>query len=98
MNALETNLLTWIIFGLITGVIAHLVDSSEVKGGVVATMLTGILGAFAGGLFANLLTGFGVSGFNVRNFVVSVMIALLLVAMWRFIFKDETRVKFPLPE
>jgi uncharacterized membrane protein YeaQ/YmgE (transglycosylase-associated protein family) len=58
------GILTWIIFGLIAGVIAKLIMPGKDPGGFIITMLLGVAGALVGGFIGSAL-GFGaVSGFN----------------------------------
>jgi len=43
------GILSWIIFGLVAGVIAKLLMPGRDPGGCIVTMLLGIAGAFVGG-------------------------------------------------
>lgn len=76
-------ILSWIVFGLIVGVIANLVDPEPNKGGVVGAMILGILGAVLGGFLANLIFGIGVSGFNITSLAIAVLGSLLLLFISR---------------
>jgi uncharacterized membrane protein YeaQ/YmgE (transglycosylase-associated protein family) len=51
------GILGWIIFGLIVGVIAKLVMPGKDPGGIIVTMLLGIVGAVLGGYAAMGLYG-----------------------------------------
>ena len=44
------GILGWIVFGLIVGVIAKLLMPGKDPGGIIVTMLLGIVGAVLGGL------------------------------------------------
>lgn len=79
------NLLTWILFGLIVGIIANAIDPQPNKGGLFGAILLGIGGAFLGGFLANLLFGLGVSGFDLTSFLVAVSGSLLLLFAGRAI-------------
>lgn len=73
------NILAWIVFGLIVGVIANLVDPRPSQGGVLGAIVLGIVGAIVGGFVGNLLFGVGVTGFNISSFIVAVAGALVLL-------------------
>ncbi|MFM7448704.1 MAG: GlsB/YeaQ/YmgE family stress response membrane protein [Leptolyngbyaceae cyanobacterium] len=50
------NLLAWIILGLLAGAIAKTVDPAARGGGILGTLILGIIGAFVGGTLYTLLT------------------------------------------
>jgi uncharacterized membrane protein YeaQ/YmgE (transglycosylase-associated protein family) len=79
------SIVTWVIFGFIVGFIIHLIDNRDVRGGVVSTTLTGILGALIGGFLSNAIFGVGVTGFNLTSFIIAVVGALLLVLIQRMV-------------
>ncbi|HEY9748743.1 MAG TPA: GlsB/YeaQ/YmgE family stress response membrane protein [Allocoleopsis sp.] len=52
------NILAWIVLGLIAGAIAKAIYPGRQGGGILGTMLLGIIGAFVGGsLFSFFTTG-----------------------------------------
>lgn len=76
------GILSWIIFGLIAGVIAKLIKPGNDPGGWIVTILLGIAGAFVGG-FIGTLIGFGdISGFNIKSLALAVGGALLLLFVY----------------
>lgn len=77
------DILTWIIFGLIAGIIANVIDPQPAQGGLLGAVVLGILGAIIGGFLANILFGVGVTGFNFSSFAVAVAGALLLLFIGR---------------
>lgn len=77
------NVLSWIVFGLIVGIVAHFLDPRDARGGVVGTVILGILGALVGGFLANLVLGISIRGFDFESFVVAVLGALLLLFIQR---------------
>jgi uncharacterized membrane protein YeaQ/YmgE (transglycosylase-associated protein family) len=79
------GILAWIVFGLITGVIANAIDPRPAQGGILSAILLGIVGAVVGGFLGSALFGVGVSGFNFASFLVSVGGALLLLFVGRTI-------------
>ena len=51
------GIISWIVFGLIAGIIAKLLLPGRDPGGCIITMLLGIIGAFVGGFIFKLLIG-----------------------------------------
>lgn len=82
------GILAWILFGLIAGAIAKLIMPGDDPGGggivgIAITVLIGIAGAIIGG-FIGVALGFGeVSGFNISSFLIAVLGAIILLAVWR---------------
>ncbi len=54
------GVLSWIVFGLIAGIIAKLLMPGRDPGGCIITMLLGVAGAFVGGFFYRLVRDGGV--------------------------------------
>ncbi len=73
------NILSWIFFGLIVGVIANAIDPSANKNGATGSILLGMVGALVGGFLANLVFGITVTGFNFTTFLVAIAGSLLLL-------------------
>ena len=70
------GILSWIIFGLIAGILAKWIMPGKDGGGFIVTVILGIVGAVVGGWISTLF-GFGkVDGFNFGSFAVAVIGAL----------------------
>ncbi len=79
------GILSWIILGLIVGVLAKWIMPGKDPGGVIITILIGIAGAFLGGYIGSFL-GFGtVSGFSLRGLALATGGALLLLLVYRLL-------------
>ena len=76
------DLLGWIIFGLIAGVVAKLLMPGRDPGGFIITILLGIAGAVLGGYVAKFL---GITGGWLTGFVMAVIGACLLLGIYRLI-------------
>jgi uncharacterized membrane protein YeaQ/YmgE (transglycosylase-associated protein family) len=77
------GILSWIVMGLIVGVIAKFVMPGKDPGGVIITICLGIGGAFVGGFIGSFL-GFGqVTGFNVSSILIATGGAVLLLVLYR---------------
>lgn len=75
------NILAWVIFGAIVGLIASVIMKS--KQGVLMDVVLGIIGAFLGGLIMNLFGQPGVTGFNLYSFAVALIGAVILIWVGR---------------
>ncbi|MFC0336326.1 Uncharacterized membrane protein YeaQ/YmgE, transglycosylase-associated protein family [Kushneria avicenniae] len=81
------GIIAWIIFGLIAGAIAKFLMPGKDPGGIIVTIVIGILGAIVGGWIGTAL-GFGsVSGFNIGSFAIAVIGALVLLFLYRVVKK-----------
>lgn len=81
------DILYWAFFGLIAGSIANHIDSRPSKGGILGSIVLGIVGAVVGGYLGSALLGVGVSGFNLTSFVVAVLGALIALFVGRQLMK-----------
>lgn len=81
------NLLSWIIFGVIIGVVSYVIDPVDNFRGMLGTIILGILGALVGGLIANLVVGANGVGFNFLAFIIAVLGSLLVVFAQRVVKK-----------
>ena len=84
------GILSWIIFGLIAGIIAKLLMPGRDPGGCIITMLLGLVGAFVGGFFYRLVTGTEVLffGFDFRSFAIAVLGAIVVLAVYRIVLRS----------
>jgi len=75
--------LSWIVLGLVVGVLAKWLMPGPDPGGLVMTTLLGVAGAFVGGWLGTQL-GFGsVSGFDFRSLAIATVGAVLLLFLNR---------------
>lgn len=77
------GILSWIVLGLIAGVLAKAIMPGRDPGGFIVTILLGIAGAIVGG-FIGTLIGFGdISGFDIRSLIIAIVGAIVLLALYR---------------
>ncbi len=86
------GILAWIVLGLLAGAIAKAIMPGKDPGGIVVTMLIGIVGAFLGGFLGNMITGAGINGFSLWSLVLAVVGALLLLWIYRMTTRTRTTV------
>jgi uncharacterized membrane protein YeaQ/YmgE (transglycosylase-associated protein family) len=75
--------LSWILLGLVVGVLAKWILPGKDPGGLVVTILIGIAGAVVGGYLATLLGLGAVTGFNLGSLAIAVVGAILLLLVYR---------------
>ncbi|HPL64475.1 MAG: GlsB/YeaQ/YmgE family stress response membrane protein [Syntrophales bacterium] len=86
------GILSWIIMGLVVGLLAKLMMPGKDPGGIIITILLGMGGAFVGGLIGSAL-GFGtVTGFNIGSILLAVGGAVLLLLLYRSFVKRRRAV------
>ncbi len=73
----------WIVFGLIVGAIAKLVMPGKDPGGIIVTMLLGILGAVLGGWIGRALNMYGPE--DPAGWIMSIVGAIVVLAIYRMV-------------
>ncbi len=82
------GIISWILFGLLAGILAKFVMPGDDGGGFIKTTLLGVVGAMVGGFIGTRL-GFGeVTGFNVRSFAIASAGAVLVLWLYRMVKKN----------
>jgi uncharacterized membrane protein YeaQ/YmgE (transglycosylase-associated protein family) len=79
------SVLGWMLFGLIVGIIAKLIMPGRDPGGILVTMLIGIVGAVLGGFIGRAM-GLYQPG-EPAGFFVATLGAILLLFIYRRAFK-----------
>jgi uncharacterized membrane protein YeaQ/YmgE (transglycosylase-associated protein family) len=74
--------LFWIVVGLIAGALAKLIMPGDDPGGIIVTILLGIVGAVVGGFLLRLV-GLGGGGGFVASIIAGIIGALTLLAIYR---------------
>jgi uncharacterized membrane protein YeaQ/YmgE (transglycosylase-associated protein family) len=78
--------LGWIVLGLIAGAIAKLIMPGDDPGGIIVTMLLGIVGAVIGGFLGSRFFGIGLETFwNLQTWIVAIVGSLILLGIYRLI-------------
>ena len=79
------GVISWILMGLIVGVLAKWIMPGEDPGGIFITILIGIAGAFLGGFIGSFIGLGSVSGFDLISLALAVGGALLLLFGYRLL-------------
>ena len=75
------GILGWILFGLIVGAVAKLIMPGNDPGGIIVTMLLGIVGAVVGAWLGRALGFYGPN--DPAGFLMSLVGAVALLALYR---------------
>ncbi len=80
------NLIAWAVLGIIAGAIAKAIYPGRQGGGVLSTMILGVIGAIVGGSVVTLLqTGtiqLTAASFSIPGLVVAVFGAMIAIFLW----------------
>lgn len=80
---MEIGIVSWIVVGLIAGLLGKLIMPGRDPGGFLLTMVIGMIGAIVGGFVVQFLGGAGVTGFNIWSILVATLGAIILLAIFR---------------
>ena len=83
------DILLWIVFGLIVGVVAKFVMPGPDPGGIIVTIVLGIVGALLGGWIGRAL-GLYQTG-QPAGFIMAVIGAIVVLAVYRLAFSGRHR-------
>jgi uncharacterized membrane protein YeaQ/YmgE (transglycosylase-associated protein family) len=76
-------ILSWIVFGLIVGVLAKLLMPGNDPGGFIVTILLGIAGAIVGGMLGRAMGFYGPE--QPAGYLMSIVGAIILLALYRMV-------------
>lgn len=82
------GVLGWIFFGLVVGAIAKLLMPGRDPGGILVTIVLGIIGAVVGGFLGRALGFYGPE--DPAGFLMSLLGAVLLLAIYRMAVRRRT--------
>ena len=88
------NIIAWIVLGFLAGAIAKLIYPGQQGGGILGTILLGIIGAFVGGsLYALLTTGtlqIASAGLSIPGLLVAIIGAMIAIFLWGLVTRRTT--------
>jgi uncharacterized membrane protein YeaQ/YmgE (transglycosylase-associated protein family) len=77
------GILSWIVLGLVVGIVAKWIHPGNDPGGIFVTVGIGVAGAFVGGFIASALGLGTVTGFNLGSLAIATGGAVLLLFVYR---------------
>jgi uncharacterized membrane protein YeaQ/YmgE (transglycosylase-associated protein family) len=86
------GILVWIILGLIAGGLAKALMPGDDPGGILVTIIIGIVGALIGGFLWNLLTGNDSYGdLDIGGIIIAIIGSIILLAGYRMVLRGRAR-------
>lgn len=79
------GILSWIVLGLIAGVLAKFIMPGNDPGGFIITTLLGIAGAIVGGWLGTMLGIASFNGFTLQGLIVATLGAIVLLVIYRML-------------
>lgn len=79
------GLISWIVVGLVAGLLARWITPGPDPGGIIVTVLVGMAGASVGGFVVGILGGTGATGLNVWSILVATLGALILLFLYNLV-------------
>jgi uncharacterized membrane protein YeaQ/YmgE (transglycosylase-associated protein family) len=79
------GILSWILFGLVIGIIAKLLMPGRDPGGFIVTILLGIAGALLGGFIGRAMGFYGPN--EGAGWLMSILGAIVLLALYRMFMR-----------
>ncbi len=84
------DILLWIVFGLAVGIVAKLIMPGRDPGGIVLTVVLGVVGALLGGWIGRVL-GLYQEG-EAAGFIMAVVGAVIVLAVYRLALPGRSRI------
>ena len=84
------DILPWIDFGLVVGIVATLIMPGHDPGGIIVTIVLGIVGAMLGGWLGRVM-GLYREG-EAAGFIMAVVGAIVVLGIYRLVFSGRSRV------
>jgi uncharacterized membrane protein YeaQ/YmgE (transglycosylase-associated protein family) len=84
------GILTWIVLGLVAGVVASYLMGGGY--GLIGDIILGILGAVVGGFLASTFLGVTVTGFDLTSVLIAIVGACLLIGISRALSPRHSRL------
>lgn len=86
------GIIAWIVLGLIAGAIAKAIMPGKDPGGIIITLILGVVGALLGGWIGSAVFDVGLGGFfNISTWLLAIVGALILLAIYRVIVGRKVR-------
>lgn len=82
------GILLILILGALAGFIASMIMGTST--GLMTNILLGIIGAFVGDFIMGMFGQSGVSGFNIYSILISVLGAVIVIALYRIFTRKST--------
>ncbi len=87
------NIVAWVVLGLIAGAIAKAIYPGHQGGGILATIVLGIVGAFVGGslgmFFSTGSLALAAPTFSIPGIAVAILGAIVAIFLWNLMTRSR---------
>ena len=77
------GIISWIVVGGLAGWVASIITKIDASQGLLGNIVAGVVGGLVGGFVFGLLGGSGFTGFNLWSFLVALVGAIIVLAIWK---------------
>lgn len=88
------NIIAWVILGLLAGAIAKAIYPGTQGGGILSTIILGIVGAFIGGsLYSLFSTGslqFAATSLSLPGLLIAILGAIIAIYLWGLLSRSRS--------
>ena len=77
------GIISWIVVGGLAGWVASIITKTDASQGLLGNIVAGVVGGLVGGFVFGLLGGSGFTGFNLWSFLVALVVAIIVLAIWK---------------
>jgi uncharacterized membrane protein YeaQ/YmgE (transglycosylase-associated protein family) len=77
------GIISWIVVGGLAGWVASIITKTNASQGLLGNIVAGVVGGLVGGFVFGLLGGSGFTGFNLWSFLVALVGAIIVLAIWK---------------
>ena len=77
------GIISWIVVGGLAGWVASIITKTNASQGLLGNIVAGVIGGLVGGFVFGLLGGSGFTGFNPWSFLVALVGAIIVLAIWK---------------
>ena len=77
------GIITWVFVGGLAGWVASMITKTDAEQGLLGNIVAGVIGGVVGGFLVGLLGGEGFTGFNIWSFLVALLGAVVVLAIWK---------------
>jgi uncharacterized membrane protein YeaQ/YmgE (transglycosylase-associated protein family) len=84
------GILSWIFLGLVAGALAKFIMPGKDPGGLIVTILIGIVGAMLGGFLGSFIGLGAVASFDLGGIFIATVGAIVLLILYRVVLKKKS--------
>ncbi|CEA07071.1 hypothetical protein BN1051_00383 [Arthrobacter saudimassiliensis] len=86
------GIIGWIVLGLLAGLIAKAILPGRQGGGLIITMVLGVVGALLGGFIGSALFGAGLEDFfSIQTWLLAILGSIIVLLIYGFLTKNRAR-------